>query len=95
MPVSRTTLETANPERYMRLVCSHWKHRFPVELETDRARIDFGDSACRLSVRPEGLHIEITAQAEALPELEDIVIDHLQRFAPRGISLQVAWTRDD
>lgn len=95
MPLSRTSLETEQARRYMTLVCKHWSHRFQVNFLPERAMVDFGDSSCRFTVREGALDIEVSGTADALPELEAVVLDHLQRFSPQQTPLFATWVRHD
>ncbi|QGZ56907.1 DUF2218 domain-containing protein [Paraburkholderia acidiphila] len=79
----------------MKLLSKHWSHRFPVELSSEQATIYFGDSGCRLTPRNGALNIEVWGEKNALPQLQDIVLDHLQRFARRGETLRASWSRDE
>lgn len=95
MATSRATLDTDQARRYMTLVSKHWSHRFDVVFSPQQASIDFGDSHCDLRVHDHALEIEVRGDAQALPELEAVVLDHLQRFAPRETTLHATWQRHD
>jgi hypothetical protein len=95
MSLSRTSIETEQARRYMTLVCKHWSHRFQVNVNDEQAVVDFGDSSCRFTVRERALEIEVSGALGALPELEAIVLEHLQRFAPRDTPLLASWSRHD
>lgn len=90
---SRTSIQTGQARRYMTLVCKHWSHRFHVDFLPECATVDFGDSRCRFAVREEVLDIELTGAPEALPELEAVVLEHLQRFSPQQAPLFASWVR--
>ncbi|WP_454734418.1 DUF2218 domain-containing protein [Cupriavidus pauculus] len=90
---SRTSIQTGQARRYMTLVCKHWSHRFHVDFLPESATVDFGDSSCRFAVRDEALDIELTGTADALPELEAVVLEHLQRFSPQQTPLFASWVR--
>lgn len=95
MATSKATLDTDQARRYMTLVSKHWSHRFAVVFTPEQASIDFGDSHCDLRVQENALQIEVRGDAHALPELEAVVLDHLQRFAPRDTTLHATWHRHD
>lgn len=95
MAQTRTTLETTSASRYITRLCKHWGHKFAVDFDAQRGQIDFGDSSCELLATETVLHIAVTGPAEGLEELEAVVVEHLQRFAPRGETLQFAvWERE-
>ncbi|ACJ00551.1 DUF2218 domain-containing protein [Rhodospirillum centenum] len=79
------TIATANAARYLTQLCKHWSHRFDVRFDETTGDIPFGDgNSCALTATPEGLGITVTAQdAATLERLQEVVIDHLRRFAFR------------
>lgn len=90
---TRTTLETPNAGRYITRLCKHWGHKFAVDFDEQRGHIDFGGSSCDLQASDTALHILVVAPEAELDEMEVVVADHLQRFAPRGEELQFLWER--
>lgn len=90
---TRTTLKTPTASRYITRLCKHWRHKFPVDFDTQRGHIDFGDASCYLQAGDAVLHISVVAPEAELDELEAVVAEHIQRFAPRGEELQFVWER--
>ncbi|MFC7334601.1 DUF2218 domain-containing protein [Rhodocista pekingensis] len=80
-----TSITTATAERYLAQLCKHWSHRFDVRFDAGSGHIPFGDgNTCTLTATPEALGITIAAQdAATLERLQQVVIDHLRRFAFR------------
>ncbi|WP_298374656.1 DUF2218 domain-containing protein [Azospirillum sp.] len=84
MATSTTRVATAHAQRYLTQLCKHWAHKFAVTHGDGRGEIPFGEGRfCRLTADAEGLDIAVEAEADALPRLQEVVIDHLKRFAFR------------
>lgn len=93
MPISRTLISTGAGERYIRRLCKHWSHRFEVTFNDQEGDIDFGGGGkCTLDAIPEGLLVRLEATEEDRPELQDVIIDHLQRFCPKNEIFEAVWS---
>ncbi|MBP2230286.1 hypothetical protein J2847_003589 [Azospirillum agricola] len=94
MAASTTRIATANGRRYMTQLCKHWAHKFAVTYDDDQGTVPFGeDRLCRLAADDSGLGITIeVADAAGLPQLQQVVIDHLKRFAFREDLGEPVWT---
>lgn len=93
MTQTRTCLETSNANRYITRLCKHWGHRFTVEYDERRGFIDFGGSTCEMLAEGDALNIVVTAPGDQLDTLEEVVVDHLQRMAPKGETVSCTWNR--
>ena len=91
MSVSLADVDTAHASRYLQQLCKHWSHKFPVEFDANCGTVPFSEEA-RLTLRANGdvLTLRIDAKAERLPTLEEVVTEHLKRFAHRE-ELKVEW----
>lgn len=85
MPRSMALVPTANGSRYLQQLCKHWGHKFTVSFDPHQGRIDFGpDEALALVARVDGLELTVSVpEAEPLAPMEQVVADHLLRFAFR------------
>ena len=84
MQTSRATVNTANASSYLRRLCQHWSHRFPVEFNDQQGTIQLQQSTCVLNASPELLTIRLTVEGGAdEASLRTIVEKHLQRFGFR------------
>lgn len=91
---SRARLVTDKGARYMTQLAKHWGHKFDVELAQTSARFPLPLGPCRMSADAEGLDIVVEANdPEALAKLEQVVADHILRFAFRENLESLAWTR--
>jgi hypothetical protein len=95
MPTSHAKITTAAASRYLQQLCKHWSHKFAVEFTAERGHIPFdGERACTLEAGPDNLTLHVEASDEAaLSRLEDVVIEHLKRFAFRENLGEVQWSR--
>jgi hypothetical protein len=95
MPASQTTIPTASASRYLQQLCKHWSHKFAVEFTPERGTIPFDDSrVCTLDASPEHLALRVEAADDAtLERTQDVVVEHLKRFAFREGVGDVRWER--
>lgn len=96
MPSSSARLATANASRYLQQVCKHWSHKFAVEFTPERGRVPFADDrVCRFEAGPQALVMRIEApDDESLTRTQNVVIDHVKRFAFREDLGEVDWSRE-
>ncbi len=92
--LSHARLGSDKAARYMTQLAKHWSHRFEVSHDDISALIPLPLGTCSMLADPEGLDITIEAvDLEGLARLEDVVADHLLRFAFREPVARLAWTR--
>lgn len=91
---SHARLTTDKAARYMTQLARHWSHKFEVTLDETTARIPLPIGDCRMAADASGLDITVeTANPDGLARLEDVVGEHLLRFAFREGAETLAWTR--
>ncbi len=91
---SHARLNTDKAARYMTQLAKHWSHGFEVALDATSARIPLPVGTCVMLAEPDGLNITVEAPIlESLTKLEDVVAEHLLRFAFREPVDRLAWTR--
>lgn len=91
---SHARLTTDKAARYMTQLARHWSHKFAVTLDETTARIPLPIGDCRMTADASGLDITVeTAHPDGLARLEDVVGEHLLRFAFREGVETLAWTR--
>lgn len=92
MITSIADVPTPMAERYVRQLCSHWGHRFPVVSDERSGTIDFGDGkSCTLSAANETIHVAVTAPDAEIERMQTVVAEHLNRFAHRENGLEFDW----
>jgi hypothetical protein len=91
---SHARLPTDKAARYMTQLAKHWSHKFVVSFDETTARIPLPIGDCRMLADETGLDITVEATSlEGLARLEDVVAEHLLRFAFRENVGKLAWTR--
>jgi len=87
---------TDQAPRYLRMLCKHFRHKFPTIFDELHGRIEFSAGTCELDAATAGtLMMRIaTTNRGAIDKLEDVITRHLKRFALKD-SLEVRWTRPD
>ena len=94
MASSTADVITDNASRYLQQLCKHWGHRFAVTFDPPAGSVDFGSGqSVELSASDRVLTVTVRDDTEAgLNKLEQVVADHLQRFAFRE-TLEFNWSR--
>ncbi|HEV7440522.1 DUF2218 domain-containing protein [Methylobacterium planeticum] len=95
MPTSQARVQTAEASRYLQQLCRHWSHKFPVESTAEHGTVPFGeDRVCTFEAEPDALLMRVvTADPAGLTRLENVVSDHLMRFAFRENLGEITWSR--
>ncbi len=91
---SSSIVTTDHASRYLQQLCKHFGHKVPVEYVPEEGRINFPFGTCTL--RAEGASLILTAVAESdnRDRLEQVIGDHLARFAFRE-KITVTWQRTE
>ena len=92
MALSHGRAETTSASRYLTQLCKHWSHRFEVRFDDKSGEVPMPSGPCRLRAEPDRLEIELEADADQLDRMEQVVQEHLLRFAHRE-PFEVVWTR--
>jgi uncharacterized protein len=96
MLASHARIATSNASRYLQQVCKHWSHKFAVEFTPERGRVPFAeDRICTFEADPQALVLQIEAPDEAsLERTQNVVVDHVKRFAFREDLGEIVWSRE-
>ncbi|ENN84321.1 hypothetical protein RHSP_21116 [Rhizobium freirei PRF 81] len=95
MAKSVSTVRTDHASRYLQQLCKHWSHRFEVEFNETAGKVPFSPEAS-LGLTADAASLILTLNVEKPEDLErmqNVVADHLTRFAFRE-ELEVAWSPD-
>jgi hypothetical protein len=93
MKISHAEVKTEHAVSYMKQLCRHWAHKFPVEFDDQQGAIQLPKAACVLSASPLALNIRLDMQDDAdQAHVENVVAEHLQRFGFRE-TLVFDWNR--
>ncbi|CAA2104942.1 MULTISPECIES: DUF2218 domain-containing protein [Methylobacterium] len=95
MPTSQARVPTAEASRYLKQLCRHWSHKFPVEATDAAGTVPFGeDRICTFQAEADALLMRVaTPDPAGLTRLENVVADHLMRFAFRENLGEITWSR--
>jgi hypothetical protein len=93
MKTSQAEVKTGNAVSYMKQLCRHWAHKFPVEFDESRGTIELLQAKCVLNAGPEvlGVRLEMPDETDQ-GRMEQVVAEHLQRFGFREV-LVFEWVR--
>lgn len=94
MAHSHTVVHTTQGKKLVTRLGRHWGHKFDVILTDTQLTVPFNPEAqALLRVKEEALEIELRhSQADELATLQQVVAEHLQRFAGEE-TLQFNWRR--
>ena len=92
--ISTAKIETDDAGKYLVQLAKHWSHRFPdLTWNETRAEIPFPTGQCVFTSKENVLSIALTVpDEETASRLENVVAEHLKRFAFRE-SLKIVWRR--
>ncbi|MET3587891.1 hypothetical protein ABID21_004023 [Pseudorhizobium tarimense] len=90
---SQTSIATEHASKYLQQLCKHFAHKRPVTFDERNGQISLMTGECNLRAEDASLLVRVEAEeASQLPQLEDVVVRHLVRFAFRE-ELNVEWTQ--
>jgi hypothetical protein len=93
MTISTADVSTENATSYLRQLCRHWAHKFPVEFDDHQGRIELPAAVCTLKAEPALLRVQVALTADGdADRMEKVVAEHLQRFGFRE-PLVFNWQR--
>ncbi len=91
MNVSIARVSTENASSYLRKLCQHWSHKFPVNFDAQHGTIDLAACKCILDAEENELKVRLELAAEGdEAQLQKVVEEHIKRFAFRE-SLVFDW----
>ena len=95
MIASEARISTSFGSRYLVQLCKHWGHNFTVEYTSERGTVTFADDrAASFAAEPECLVLRVEVGDEGmLSRMQDVVVEHLKRFAFRENFGDVEWSR--
>ena len=89
MPKSTASVTTEHASRYLQQLCKHWSHKFAVEFSPTEGRIDLVESRV-VDLHADDRTLTVNVEAEDLERMEQVVVDHIVRFAFRE-ELKFEW----
>ena len=92
MPSSTATISTNRASSYLQQLCKHFGHKVPVEFTPETGRIDLPFGTCELRAEETSLTLTANGGSGSLERLEQVISDHLARFAFRE-NIALTWQR--
>lgn len=91
---SDARVATEHASRYLQQLCKHWSHKFEVAFDAAHGVVPFGAATCIFDATSETLHMRLEAPPGEIARMEEVVANHLVRFAFRE-TLDIRWTREN
>lgn len=93
MSVTRTArVPTASGSRYLQQLCKHWAHKFQTEFDASQGWVDLPMGRAAMVAEPDALVVTLTVEeADKVETMQDVVANHLDRFAFREAPLPFDW----
>ena len=92
MPASTAIVPTTHASRYLQQLCKHWSHKFDVTFDANHGSIPLPLGSAKLDAGAEALTVTCTVpEGGDLARLQQVVADHLDRFAFREAPLPFEW----
>lgn len=90
---SRTEIATEHASKYLQQLCKHFAHKRPATFDEQSGHVSMVAGDCHFKAVGGDLLVTVEAEDAAhLPQLEDVIVRHLVRFAFRE-DLQIEWQR--
>lgn len=94
MSHSIAIVPTNKASRYLQQLCKHWAHRFDVEFDAQHGRASLPLGEAKFTANEHDLTIRCEVpEGGNLDQLQQVVIDHLDRFAFREANLMFDWRK--
>jgi len=92
VPRSMAIVPTAHASRYLQQLCKHWSHKFDVTFDAISGHVPLPSGNADLAAGDMALTVlcEVPEGGD-LARLQQVVADHLQRFAFREGALDFRW----
>lgn len=95
MPTSVSSVKTDHASRYLQQLCKHWSHKFTIEFNETAGTVPFNpETSLELAANASSLLMTLHVEnPQDLDRMQNVVADHLKRFAFRE-ELDMVWTAD-
>lgn len=92
MPASRAVVTTASASRYLQQLCKHWGHKFEVTFDPKVGRVALPFGPVEMMATDEALEVICRIEGEGdIERMQQVVADHVNRFAHREGELAFDW----
>jgi len=83
MTTSTATISSDRASIYLQQLCKHFGHKVPVAFTESEGRIELPFGVCRLAADGQTLTMTVEGERPDIARLEQVIGDHLTRFAFR------------
>jgi len=85
---------TASAGRYVQQLVKHWGHKFATSFADGRGEVPFSaETHAVFEAKDDGIAITlVTADLESAERMQQVIADHLNRFAFREGGLAFEWS---
>ena len=91
MATATTDVTTAHASRYLQQLCKHWSHKFATSFDAGQGTVELPEAVLRMTADDAALHLALdTPDPDKLPRLQEVVVEHIRRFAFRE-ELAFGW----
>lgn len=92
MSASRAIVATPNASRYLQQLCKHWGHKFEVTFDPTQGRIALPFGPVDLKASDSELEVTCNLVGDGdMARMQQVVADHVNRFAHREGELTFEW----
>ena len=89
--ISEARVATESGSGYLRKLCQHWAHKFPVKYDDSHGKIDLAAGKCLLFADAAGLTVRLMMPEDGdEARMQQVVEEHIKRFAFKE-ELKFAW----
>jgi hypothetical protein len=84
---------TTSGSRYLQQLCKHWSHKFAVDFDATRGTVTLPFGTLEMAAQPDALAVTLDpVEGADVERFQQVVAEHLDRFAFREAPLPFAWT---
>lgn len=92
MPASQAIVSTASASRYLQQLCKHWGHKFEATFDSRQGRVALPFGPLEMTATDDALTVICRLEGDGdLVRMQQVVADHLNRFAFREGELAFDW----
>ncbi len=92
MPASHALVATPQASRYLQQLCKHWGHKFEVTFDPTHGKIALPFGPVELKASDSELEVTCHLEGEGdMARMQQVVADHVNRFAHREGELTFDW----
>lgn len=92
MPLTTARVATPHASRYLQQLCKHWSHKFAVDFTAEAGTVALPPGPLTLAAEGDVLVLTLdVADPEQVARMQQVVAEHVDRFAFREGALVYDW----